>query len=88
MCCKDSKYVTDPQRVRTTIDYTIEFCITCDRDMQFDIQTGQCVLCGSDNPFGLWEEHTDEEWDEYYRNYKQTAQCCRLFKKRRFTDNS
>jgi len=38
------------------------------------------VLCGSDNPFGLWEEHTDEEWNKYYKNNKQTSIMCRLIK--------
>lgn len=63
--------------VDTWFDYTVEFCVSCDRDMQFDIQTNQCVLCGSDNPFGLWEDHTDEEWEKYYEN-KTHVKCCRL----------
>lgn len=81
--CKESPYVTDPQRTRSTIDYTVEFCITCDREMQFDIQTNECVLCGSNSPFGLWDDRTDEEWENYYRNNKQSAPLCRLIEKRR-----
>lgn len=82
----ESHYITDPQRTQSIFDYTIEFCTTCDREMQFDIQTGQCVLCGSDNPFGLLEEHTDKEWDDYYHNNKQKTQVCRLIKKKRYED--
>lgn len=80
----ESHYITDSQRTQSIFDYTIEFCTTCDREMQFDIQTGQCVLCDSDNPFGLLEEHTDKEWDDYYHNNKQKTQVCRLIKKKRY----
>jgi ribosomal protein L37E len=77
---KTSPYITDSAYTRRVYEYTIEFCVTCNREMQFDIQTGKCVLCGSDNPFGLWEEHTDEEWNKYYKNNKQTSIMCRLIK--------
>ena len=61
-----------------TLDYTEEFCVVCDRVMQFDIQTNECVLCGSNSPFGLWDDRTDEEWEEYYKNNKISAQYCVL----------
>lgn len=63
-----------------TLDYTEEFCVVCDRVMQFDIQTNECVLCGSNSPFGLWDDRTDEEWEEYYKNNKISAQYCVLKK--------
>lgn len=63
-----------------TLDYTEEFCMVCDRVMQFDIQTNECVLCGSNSPFGLWDDHTNEEWEDYYKNNKISAQYCVLKK--------
>lgn len=78
-------YVIPDKGIHEYIDYTIEFCSTCDRDMQFDIQTNQCVLCGSDNPFGLEEDHTIEEWDEYFALNRKTALICRLIRKNEFT---
>ena len=78
---KESPYITDAVYTRRVFDYVVEFCTTCDREMQFDIQTGQCVLCESDNPCGLLEDRTDEEWDEYYRNNKQSSILCRLVKR-------
>ena len=77
-------YVIPDKGICEYIDYTVEFCLTCDRDMQFDIQTNQCVLCGSDNPFGLEEDHTIEEWDEYFALNRKTARLCRLIKKNEF----
>lgn len=56
--------------------YTEEFCITCDRVMQFELQSGCCVLCGGDNPFGLWEEHSDAEWDAYYACNRREVLVC------------
>lgn len=77
-------YVIPDKEIREYFDYTIEFCSTCDRDMQFGIQTNQCVLCGSDNPFGLEEDHTIGEWDEYFALNRKTARLCRLIKKNEF----
>lgn len=66
-----------------TLDYTEEFCTTCDRVTMFDIQTNQCIVCGSDNPFGLWGDHTDKEWDEYY-SHKEMAKYCPLIKQQKY----
>lgn len=76
------QYVKDKEVVMTPFDYTIEFCTTCDRDMQFDIQTNECVLCGSNAPFGLWDDKTEGEWDDYYEKNRQTVWCCRLVNKK------
>lgn len=76
----ESPYIKDETILRT-LDYTEEYCLTCDRIMQFDIQTNECVLCGSNSPFGLWDDRTDQEWEEYYDKYKQTVPYCLLKRK-------
>lgn len=77
----DSLYIKDDRIIRT-LDYTEEFCTTCDRIMQFDIQTNECVMCGSNSPFGLWDDRTDEEWEEHYENHKHSTTYCLLVKRK------
>lgn len=65
--------------------YVEEWCSCCDMVTQFDIETGLCVWCGSNNPFGVLEaantmdEPTYEEWDKYIQENKKSCGVCNIF---------
>lgn len=69
--------------------FVYEYCPNCNRIMQFEIDEKQCILCGSDHPYGLIKSHglinndiySQEEWDEYYLNNTETTTVCPIEKR-------
>ena len=63
-------------------EYSLAYCSICDRIMQFDMETNQCVLCGSDNPCGCYCigrcDELSDEIDKYWLNNKETTEICIL----------
>lgn len=71
-----SKYQYNERR----FEYVYEYCPICNRIMQFEIDSGHCILCGTDHPYGI-NEYSQEQIDEYYLNNKVSTSVCKVVKK-------